>query len=297
MAILELNKLTKTYPNGAGIDSIDLDVEDGAFYGILGPEKSGKTTLMRTVMRLLRPTSGSVAIFDVDVARDVPAVRSQIGYVPAQPYLDLNLTVKRYLRRSLRACGYRDDSELYDICQAFDLDPKLRLGSATEDEVKLAAIAAAILHKPKLLLLDEPSLDLDAYQRGSVFKQLYSLHEQGVTVVFSTRSAEEIRRFTTHAAILSEGTILASGVTSSIKALTTIKVNVSVAEDNYDFARALSIRNFSTAGDQITFIYEDSVDTLIKQLSAFTVNSFSITEAALDTVLFSLRERSERRGI
>ena len=297
MPILEINHLSKTYRDGSGLDAIDLEVEEGSFYGILGPDRSGKTTLMRAILHLIRPTSGCIAVFDIDISRDVGALRSDIGYVPAVPYLDLRLTVKQYLRMSLRACGSKDDSEILDVCQLLNLDPKLKLDKALPSEVKLAAIAAAILHKPKLLLLDEPSLDLDAYERAALFKLLASINEHGITIVFTTRSAEEIRRFATHAAVLSEGQILTSGKKSEIRALATLRVSVNVEEDNYDFARALSIRNFSTIGNQITFIYEDSVDTLIKALSQFTVKSFSISEASLDTVLFSLRERSEKYGI
>jgi len=297
MAILETYKLTKTYRDRSGIEDINLEVEEGAFFGLLGAERSGKTTLVRLLMNLLHPTSGGAAIFGADTRYDNGEKRCGIGYVPAEDLFTPNCSLKHYLRMSLKAYGSRADGEILDVCQLLDLDPKLRLRAMTPDERKCASIAAAILHKPKLLILDEPSLDLDTYQRSGVFQLLRDLNKQGTTIFFTTRSAEEVRRFCTHTAILGEGTILASGKVSEISALSTLKVTVSVAEDCYDFVRALRIRNFSTAGNSISFIYEEGIDRLLKQMSQFTVNSFSLSEATLDTVLFSLRERSGRHDV
>ncbi len=294
MAILETYKLTKTYGDWTGVEDINLEVEEGAFYGILGPENAGKTTLARLILNLVRPTSGGVAVFDTDVRRDDGKLRRLIGYVPATDAFALDVTVRKYLKLQQRAYGLTDDSEILDVCQTVNLEPKARLRDMTADERKRLSIAAAILHKPKLLLLDEPSLDLDSYERSGVFKILRDLNDQGVTILFTTRSAEEVRRFCTHAAVMSEGHFLTSGKVEEIAALSTLKVTVRVEQDSYDFARALHIRSFSTSGDLISFLYEDSVDRLIKDLAEFTVHSFSIHESTLDTVLYSLRERSEQ---
>lgn len=292
MAVLEAYKLTKTYKDQAGIADVNLEVEQGAFYGVLGADGAGKTTLVRTLLNLTVPTSGGAALFGADVRRENASTRRLIGYVPAQEVLCANLTLKKYLRLSQQAYGLRDESVCLDLCQMFDLDPKMRLYDMLPDERKRASIASAMVHDPKLLILDEPSYDLDGYERSCVFAILKDLNAQGVTIFFTTQSAQEVRKFCTHAAVMGEGTVLASGRTEDIRALHTRKVSISVEEDAYEFARALSIRNFSVSGDLITFIYEDCVDVLIKRLSAFTVREFSIGEATLDTVLFGLRERS-----
>jgi ABC-2 type transport system ATP-binding protein len=220
---LTTNELTHRYGDRLALDRISLRVEGGEIFGLLGPNGGGKTTLFRILSTLVRPTSGSAAIFEFDLLRDTGALRGRLGVVFQAPSLDKKLTVRENLTYQGRLYGLagavlreRVDHLLLEFNlrdRAGDLVETLSGGLQRRVE-----IAKSLLHRPALLLLDEPSTGLDPGARIDLWQTLYRLRDQaGVTVLLTTHLMEEGERCD-RVAIIDLGRIVAEGTPEELRA-------------------------------------------------------------------------------
>ncbi len=215
--------LTHRYGERLALDAVSLQVAPGEIFGLLGPNGGGKTTLFRILSTLVRPTSGSAEILGLDLARDTAALRARLGVVFQAPSLDGKLKVRENLAhqghlyglagRSLRE---RIDHLLLEFNlreRASDLVETLSGGLQRRVE-----IAKSLLHRPDLLLLDEPSTGLDPGARIDLWQTLYRLRDQqGATILLTTHLMEEAERCD-RVAIIDQGKIVAAGAPDALRA-------------------------------------------------------------------------------
>jgi len=197
---IEVENLTHRYDERAAVDGVSLVVETGEIFALLGPNGSGKTTMFRILSTLLRPTSGTVRIFGADLCREAEAVRRSFGVVFQQPSVDPKLTVMENLRLHGRLYGL-SGGELRSRCQ--EMLERVGLSERASDFVETLSgglqrrveLAKGLLHRPRLLLLDEPSTGLDPGARREFNRHLAELRDgDGVTVVVTTHYMEEAER-------------------------------------------------------------------------------------------------------
>ena len=203
---------------------VSLDVEPGEIFCVLGPNGGGKTTLFRILSTLLRPSSGQASIFGNDVVSQSHAVREQLGVAFQSPSLDVKLTARENLLHHGHLYGLRGAGLRQRIDRLLD---QVHLGQRAGEYVETFSggmrrrveLAKALLHEPKLLLLDEPSTGLDPAARRDLWDVLERLcKEQGVTIVFTTHILEEADRCD-HVAILSQGKLVAVDSPGTLKAM------------------------------------------------------------------------------
>lgn len=189
--------LTKRYGDALAVDALDLDVPAGAFFGLLGPNGSGKTTAIHMLSTLIRPSAGEARVAGHDVRREPVAVRRAIGVVFQEPALDRNLSVEENLRLAGRLYGLsaaeirRRTDELLAL---FGLGARRRQSAATLSGGLRRAldIARGVIHRPRVLFLDEPTIGLDVPNRRAIWRYIAELRaETGVTVVLTTHYLEE----------------------------------------------------------------------------------------------------------
>ena len=221
---VEVHELVREFKGGIrAVDGLDLHVAPGEIYGFLGPNGAGKTTLVRILTTLLRPTSGSARVAGHDVVAQADAVRRSIGVALQEAAIDPLMTGRELLRmqgalhglRSAEAQG-RAVSLLarVGLTQAADR----RVGGYSGGMRRRLDLALALVHRPEVLFLDEPTTGLDPTSRGALWREVRSLNDEGTTVFLTTQYLEEAEQLADRVGIIAAGRLVAEGTPEVLKA-------------------------------------------------------------------------------
>ena len=208
--IIDINRLTKRYGKLTALDHVSLSVSEGSLFGLIGPDGAGKTTLYQILTTLLTPDEGSATVAGLDVARDYKRLRAEIGYMPERFSLYPDLTVSENLHffASLFGVDVKDNFDLiapiFDQLKKF---PNRRAGALSGGMKQKLALSCALIHRPKVLLLDEPTTGVDAVSRSEFWEMLAALKEKGITILVSTSYMDEAERCE-RIALINKGRIL-----------------------------------------------------------------------------------------
>jgi len=208
--------LSKAFGRLQAVDRLDLRVQEGEFFGFLGPNGAGKSTTIRMLCGLLRPTAGSITVAGYDLAREPLAVKARIGVLPEEPNLYERLTGSECLNFAARMYGLAPEEagqHAEDLLTLMELQPerdKLIVDYSMGMKKKIA-LAAALIHHPRVLFLDEPFNGIDPISMRAIRNVLRHLTEHGVTIFFSSHVMEVVERLCTRVAIINNGRIVADG--------------------------------------------------------------------------------------
>ncbi len=221
-ATVKLREVTKRYEDIVAVDYIDLDVKYGEILGILGPNGSGKTTTLKMILGLIKPDSGSVNVLGINTKDDPVAVKRQVGYVPETPRLYEFLTGLEYLDFIADIYGLsvsEKEARIKEYLVALELEGREgdMISSYSQGMKQKTALISAFLHKPKLLLLDEPLSGLDPRSARIVKDLLRKLTAQGITTIMSTHILEIAQAMCDRIAIMYEGKLLALGTMKELR--------------------------------------------------------------------------------
>jgi ABC-2 type transport system ATP-binding protein len=215
--------LTRRFGALTAVDNIDLKVAAGQFFGFLGPNGAGKSTTIKMLTGLLAPTSGRMELLGLDFARDPLEIKRQIGVVPEGMGLFERLTGAEYLTFVGRMYGLdrattqRRTEELLDFMQLADR-PKSVIADYSHGMQKKLALAAAVIHGPRILFLDEPFEGVDALAAGALKALLARMTERGVTIFLTSHVLEIVERLCSHVAIIHQGRLVAQGSIAELRA-------------------------------------------------------------------------------
>jgi ABC-2 type transport system ATP-binding protein len=216
-------KLTRRFGELIAVDSVDLQVEAGQFFGFLGPNGAGKSTTIKMLTGLLAPTAGSVSLLGIDFARHPVEVKRQIGVVPEGMGLFERLTAPEYLEFVGRMYGLdkpttrKRSDELLEFMQLADRSKTL-IADYSHGMQKKLALAAAVIHGPRILFLDEPFEGVDALAAGALKELLGRMTERGVTIFLTSHVLEIVERLCSHVAIIKRGRLVAQGSMQQLRA-------------------------------------------------------------------------------
>ena len=222
MALIELRQLSKTYGDVKALQGLDLEVPDACLYGLLGPNGAGKTTTLRILATLLGPDSGSVLVDGIDALLDPRAVRRRLGYVAQEVAIDKILTGREllqlqgdlyHLQRSER------ETRISDLIDRLAMAPWIdrRCGTYSGGMRRRLDLAAGLLHRPRLLVLDEPTVGLDIESRTAIWQLLRQLVDDGTSVLLSSHYLEEVEALADRMAIIDAGRVIAEGTPDGLK--------------------------------------------------------------------------------
>src|ERR671922_1825468 len=219
---VETEHLTKFYGSVLGLSDLSLSVTTGEVRGLLGQNGSGKSTLLKSLIGLIHPTSGSARVLGFDVQKFPMEIRRSVGYVPESPRLYEFLTATEYLDfiADVRGLSYEVKKErIGRLIQALDLEGKQgdTISGYSQGMKQKVALMGAIIHKPKVLLLDEPLNGLDPKSARVVKELVHGLAREGVTTVFSTHILEIAEAICDHLTILQRGQVLAEGTAQQLR--------------------------------------------------------------------------------
>jgi len=228
--VIELQRLSKRYGDGrrgqnpiVALDDLSLSIPEGCLFGLLGPNGAGKTTTLRILCTLLAPDSGSVSVAGIDALADPRGVRRLLGYVAQEVAIDKILSGRELLQ--LQGDLYhlpraRRDSRIAELVALLGMDGWIdrRCGSYSGGMRRRLDLAAGLLHNPRVLVLDEPTVGLDIESRSAIWQVLRQLRDGGTTVLLSSHYLEEVDALADQLAIIEDGRVIASGSPAELKA-------------------------------------------------------------------------------
>jgi ABC-2 type transport system ATP-binding protein len=222
-AAIVTEKLTRKFGELTAVDNVDLRVASGQFFGFLGPNGAGKSTTIKMLTGLLTPTAGRMQLLGIDFSQNPIEVKRQIGVVPEGMGLFERLTGSEYLTFVGRMYGLdkattkQRSEELLEFMQLADR-PKTMIADYSHGMQKKLALAAAVIHGPRILFLDEPFEGVDALAAGALKALLGRMAERGVTIFLTSHVLEIVERLCSHVAIINRGKLVAQGSLEELRA-------------------------------------------------------------------------------
>ena len=206
-AVIQAEKLTKYYGSHLGIVDVDLEVTEGEVFGFLGPNGAGKTTTIRTILDLIRPTSGRALVFGIESTVDPVAIHRRIGYIPGEFTLYDRLTGGQTIEYFANLRGGVDKAYQASLIDRFEVDVSRRFKEYSKGNKQKIGLVIALQHRPDLLILDEPTSGLDPLVQQSFFELVHEAKAEGRTTFLSSHILSEVERTADRVAIIREGRI------------------------------------------------------------------------------------------
>ena len=288
MEIIQTANLTKYYGKERGIIDLDLIVTQGEFFGFIGPNGAGKSTTIRTLLGLIAPTSGSARIFGKDVTKEKESVLQDIGYLPSEALFYGGMKVKEILKLSADLRKKDCIAEAKLLCERLQLDTSRKVDDLSFGNRKKVAIVCALQHRPKLLVLDEPTGGLDPLMQKEFFDILQERNKEGTTAFLSSHVLSEIQRNCNRAAIIRDGRIIAQGSVDDLSKTSAKRITV---HGSIHIEGLNGIRDRKETDDTVSFLYSGDMESLLHTLSLGHVDDLTITEPDLEEVFLHYYEK------
>ena len=304
---IKIKNLSKTYSNIKALEQINFNISEGSLFGILGPNGAGKTTLLRTLATLIAPDEGTITINDIDVVRNPKKIRELIGYVAQEIALDKILTGRELLDFQADLYHINKSKKLKRIdllINQLDMEDWIdrKCGTYSGGMKRRIDLAAGLLHLPKVLILDEPTVGLDIESRNIIWKLLENLKEDGMTIILSSHYLDEIDKLADKVVIINDGKVIDQGNPIELKnKLGGDRITLKVREFS-DSLESEKIRDIlkniegisqvvinASQGYSLNFIAEKDKDIISKlkvelTFSKFEIFSLSQSQPSLDDV-------------
>jgi ABC-2 type transport system ATP-binding protein len=307
MHALSIKQLTKTYSNGfQALKGIDFDVEAGDFCALLGPNGAGKTTAIGIICSLINKTSGQVDIFGHNIETDVEAAKACIGLVPQELNLNIFDSVQNIV---VNQAGYYGIPRKLALKRAEQYLGELRLWDRRFDQARELSggmkrrlmIARALIHEPKLLMLDEPTAGVDIEIRRSMWDFLRQINRAGTTIILTTHYLEEAESLCRHVAIIDEGKIIEDARMSTV--IRKLQREVFVLSLREPLSEAPLLDGFETAlvedcELEVTVDADNDLNTLFARLNEIGIEVLSLRNKAnrLEELFMDLVESKQGGG-
>jgi ABC-2 type transport system ATP-binding protein len=292
--------LTKSYGKVRALQGVDLEVQRGEIFGYLGPNGAGKTTTIRCLLDLIRPDGGTVWVLGKDPQADPVAVRARTGYLPGELALDPNMTVEGALRYFNALRGNKVDwGFVRQLTERLDLPLKPAIKNLSHGNKQKVGIVQALMHRPELLLLDEPTLGLDPLMQHEVLRLITEAKENGTTVFFSSHIMSEVEAVAERVAIIRKGVVVEVAEPASLinRALRRAKVRFKQPVDVSRLANVPGVTVLSQDdGTSVLLQVEGEMDGLIKALAAFPVSDFETERPSLEEIFLAYYEDDQKEG-
>ncbi|MCI6615986.1 ABC transporter ATP-binding protein [Ruminococcus sp.] len=281
MNVIETKGLTKYYGKSRGIIDLNLSVTEGEFFGFIGPNGAGKSTTIRTLLGLIKKSSGSAEIFGKNVETNKKEILAEVGYLPSEAVFYSGMRVKDVIKLSadLRKKDCKKEAEV--LCERLGLDTEKKVEELSFGNRKKVAIVCTLQHKPRLCVLDEPTGGLDPLMQREFFTILKERNAEGATIFLSSHILSEIQRNCTRAAIVREGKLIAC---DSVEALSKTSAKRIHIEGNADITALKNVRDIQKTDSGTSFLYSGDINEFLQYISKYSINDLSISEPDLEEI-------------
>src|SRR5712671_4603369 len=293
-AIIEVDKLTKSYGGKRGIVDVSFQVAEGEVFGFLGPNGAGKTTTIRILMALLHADGGTARIAGLDAWDKSVEIKRLIGYVPGEPALDPNLTGGQILEYFAHLRGGVDRTYLKQLIQRLDLDPSRKFRQYSTGNKRKVVLIQAFMHRPRVLILDEPTSGLDPLNQQEFDRMVKEGRDEGRTVFLSSHILSEVEKTCSTVGIIRDGRLVRIGDVAEVKAIKRYEVTIT-------FANAVPTETFKPLdgvievealhnGHGVHLAMQGSADAVVKAAARFPVISLTSYEPSLEDIFLRYYE-------
>ena len=280
--------LAKVYRGGRGIFDVDFSVREGEIFGFLGPNGAGKTTTIRTLLGLMRPTRGSATIFGLDCWTASPAVKTKLGFVPADPRLYEKMTGAAFIQYMAAYRGPGTVDRARKLATEFDLDLTPRIRQLSRGNRQKLLLVQGFMHDPPLLILDEASGGLDPLGQEAFLALLEKERSRGKTVFLSSHNLAEVERVADRVGIVREGRMVAVEEIEKLRSLRSRKMEVKLERppedglvDGLAGVRVLARRD---GGKTLELAVQGNPRELLSRLAAAPIVDVTFPPADLESV-------------
>lgn len=294
MNAIEIKNLTKFYGKSRGVIDVNLEVKEGEIFGFIGPNGAGKSTTIRTLLAFIYPTEGGASIFGKDCIKDSARIKMDVGYLPSEVNYYDDMKVRDLLLYSAKFYKKDCTKRINELCDIFELDLNRKIEVLSYGNKKKVAVIQALLHEPKLLILDEPTGGLDPLMQNKFFEVLEEENKKGTTIFFSSHILSEVQRICDRVAIIKEGKILK---VEQIDTLRTTRYKKFIIEfKNADEGNKLDIPGITKVDkkdNHIEFLYAGDINTILSVLAQMDIENLIIEEPSLEEVFIHYYEKGD----
>ena len=288
--IIETKNLTKSYGNSRGIVDVNLTVIEGEIFGFIGPNGAGKSTTIRTLLSLIKKTSGDAKIFGLDCEKDKVEILKEVGYLPSEVFYYDNMKARDLLNYSASFYNKDCSEKIRELSEALELDLNKKIEDMSLGNKKKVGIVQGLLHSPKLIILDEPTSGLDPLMQKKFFEIIKKENERGATVLFSSHILSEVQKICDRVAIIKEGRIIKTEKISDLKQSAYKKVAFNITDEAPKELNIPGAKNIEINGQNISFLYKGNINVLLEEIGKFKLTNIDITEPSLEEVFMHYYE-------
>ena len=281
MYAIQTTNLTKYYGKSRGIVDLNLAVRKGEFFGFIGPNGAGKSTCIRTLLGLIKSSSGSATVLGLDIEKEKTEILTRIGYLPSENMFYSGMRVKDVLKLSADLRKKSCDDEAKRLCERLQLDTNRKVEDLSFGNKKKVSIVCALQHEPELLILDEPTSGLDPLMQREFFQILQERNAEGTTVFLSSHILAEIQRNCTRAGIIREGKLIAC---DSVEALSQTNAKRVQVQGDVDIEALSQVRDLRQTENGMAFLYGGDINQLLQVLMKQPILDLSISEPDLEEI-------------
>jgi ABC-2 type transport system ATP-binding protein len=286
-SVIDITDLTKFYGKSRGIENVNLEIGRGEVFGFIGPNGAGKSTTIRILMNLIFPTGGSARILGMDVVSKTKEIKGKTGYIPSDANAYSYMVVEEFLNYFARFYNVQDAAaRIKELANLFELDLKRKISDLSTGNRKKVSIVQSLVHRPVLLIMDEPTTGLDPLMQSLFFDLLRKENQKGMTIFFSSHILGEVQMFCRRVAIIKEGKIIQLEDIDTLRKKqlkkVTIEFDEQVKPENLSFPGVVNL--ILGPGNSLSFMFSGNIIGLVSFLSGKMINNLMIEEPSLDEI-------------
>jgi len=287
--IINTTKLTKYYGKQLGIAEVDLAVNRGEVFGYLGPNGAGKTTTIRTLLDFIRPSGGSAAIFGQDARQSSVAIHRRVGYLNGELSLYDDMTGEQLLRYLGNLRGGLDWQYVKELAARFQCDLPRRIQGLSLGNKQKLGLLQAFMHKPELLILDEPTNGLDPLMQHEFYDLLAETKKEGRTIFLSSHILPEVEKVCDRVGIIRQGKLITVETIESLKShsIRQLEIHFAAPVPANKFTNIPGVRDIVIRDNLLTCTVVGSLDALVKTAARFEVANIISHEPSLEDIFMT----------
>ena len=288
-SVIHIEGLTKLYGKQRGVLDINLDIERGEVFGYLGPNGAGKTTTIRTLLHFIFPTKGWATIFGLNILQQSLEIRRRIGYLPGELEVYSNLTGAELLEFLGHRRGGADWEYINELAARFDYDLSQRIKSLSHGNRQKIGLMQAFMHKPELLILDEPTLGLDPLMQQEFYRLIGEVKAEGRTVFLSSHIMPEVERVCDRVGIIREGRLIAVEDVDVLKERAIRRLEIRFAEPvaAEEFGNLAGVHDVQVNDNVLTCTIAGEIDTLMKTAAKHRIVNVISHEPSMEEIFLA----------